>query len=77
MIPCTCTNMLYSAAETARVRTLPEIRLHQATCIGCGVGCESSVTRIPYVTHGFSVESGRTNKAMMQGRNQHWVKTPM
>ena len=69
--------MLYSAAETVRVRTLPDMRLHQLTWIGCGDGCESSVTRMAYVVQGLSDEIGRRSKAMTQGSIQTCEKRPM
>jgi hypothetical protein len=40
MIPDACTNMLYNAADTVRLRTALELREFQPTWIGCAITFE-------------------------------------
>lgn len=61
--------MLYNAAETVRVRTVLEFRLHHPTCIGWGVGYDSRTVTRANRAH-LEELSGSTDIAITHGRNQ-------
>lgn len=72
---CNCTDILYSAALTVLVRTVFELRLHQPTCIGCGVGYDSSIVTIAYRAH-LETPFETVAIATTHGKNHSWTKTP-